>query len=121
MNIHFSDGQLAHPFSDPSKCFPISELPGLYAVMIYDASCQPRPYRVLYFGKAANLRQRVCASHEKFWAWQMEAGLNSPLFFSYLRVNAEADRARIERDLIANYSPVCNEKGNPMIKALYGI
>jgi hypothetical protein len=121
MNIHFSDGRLAHAFSEPSKCFPIVELAGLYAVMIYDARCQPRPYRVLYFGKAASLRQRVCGSHEKFWAWQMEAGLNSPLFYSYMPVNVEDDRTRIERDLIANYLPVCNEKGNPIIQALYGI
>ena len=121
MSIEFSDGRTAHEFTEPSKSFPIVELPGLYAVMIYDATCQPRPYRVLYFGKAGNLRQRVCESHEKSWAWQMEAALISPLFYSYLRVNTEADRARIEGDLISYYAPVCNERGNPIIRARYGL
>ena len=32
---------------------------GLYAILIFDTCCNPRPYRVLYFGQAEKLSERV--------------------------------------------------------------
>ena len=72
-----------------------------------------------YFGNAKNLSERVCESHEKYWAWRMEAGLGG-LFYSFLMVGHEWERTRIESALIAHYGPPCNDKGN-LYKTLFGV
>ena len=120
MAIAFSNGKMTYGFTEPLHSFPSLPMGGIYAVFAYDKTCGPRPYRVLYFGKARNLRERVCESHEKFWAWKMEAGYLSTLYYSFMLVPLEANRTRIESELIGHYGPPCNDKGN-LYKTLYGL
>ena len=120
MSIRFSNGTVSYGFTDPSHLFPNLPKGGIYAVLAYDATWKPLPYRVLYFGKAKDLGERVCESHEKYWAWKMEAGYLSSLYYSFMPVALEAERTRIESELIGHYGPPCNDRGN-LYKTLFGV
>jgi hypothetical protein len=120
MGIRFNNGKGSYGFTEPLRSFPSLAVGGIYAVLAYDKTWSPKPYRVLYFGKAKNLSERVCGSHEKYWSWKMEAGYQSALFYSFMFVTSEDDRTRIESELIAQYGPPCNDKGN-LYKTLFGV
>jgi excinuclease UvrABC nuclease subunit len=120
MSIVFTNGIEKWTFTDPSLSFPSIPIAGIYAVLTRDTNWKPLPYRVLYFGKAGDLRGRVCGSHEKFWSWRMEAGGTSLLFYSFRAVATEAERTRIETELIRHYGPPCNDKDN-LYKTLFGL
>ena len=120
MGIRFSNGKGTYGFTEPSLGLPRLPMGGVYAVLAHDKTWGPRPFRILYFGKAKNLRERVCESHEKSWAWKMEAGYLSTLYYSFMLVPLEIERTRIESELIGHYCPPCNDKGN-LYKTLYGL
>lgn len=58
----------------------------------------------LYIGKAKDLSNRMSNHHKEDQAKRLGANR-----IGVLRVNADADRDRIERDLIASHQPQCNE------------
>lgn len=106
--INFS-GRL---FSEPTffnTCIPPAES-GLYAIMVSDLRCRPKPYRVIYFGHAEDLYDRVNRRHEKYQSWCREAGA-SPLHVSFHALHAKLLRVVAEGALIKDYRPACNIQG----------
>ncbi len=59
----------------------------------------------LYIGKAANLRTRLFG-HERWWEAWWKRGATE---VHTLTVSSESERARIEEDLIRNFSPRMND------------
>jgi hypothetical protein len=105
-------------FSEPNA-FSIAWLPptpGLYAILVFDCSCSPRMFRVLYFGKAGDLAVRVVSSHEKYDEWCRAAGGAGNLYVAHCQMTTsyEWERTSIEASLIRQYTPVCNTKLNPL-------
>ncbi len=103
-------------FSEPALfCFsyPPSE-PGIYAILTSDPAWKPRPYRVVYFGKAADLATRISYSHEKHTEWSRAAGGSAKLLVAYYAMPESSDmvRASAERNLIRRYRPECNQQHN---------
>jgi hypothetical protein len=111
--IRFQDKIFSEPKAFASAWLPPS--PGIYAILVYDASCKPRPYRVIYFGMARDLAARAVSSHEKYSAWCRAAGGAGKLYVSHHAItNARAlARAIVEEQLIKAYSPECNRTHNP--------
>ena|SRR5712691_5728564 len=90
---------------------------GLYAIVVYDATCSPLPYRLIYLGKAGNLSERVCGSHEKYESW-VRAACGAQLFVAFRSIKDESTRTVSERRLIEHYGPECNKTFNPNTLAL---
>src|SRR5579864_4936467 len=65
---------------------------GLYAVLTPDETARPRPYRVIYFGQAANFQQRVSPHHERYRDWVREARSVTSLYVSFHPSAAVEDR-----------------------------
>jgi hypothetical protein len=62
------------PLADATLADTILSAPGLYVVMVFDASWSPLPYRPLYFGESENMRSRATRAHEKYASWKREGG-----------------------------------------------
>lgn len=103
-------------FSEPAP-LSFAFLPdesGLYAVLVGDSNGRPRPFRVLYFGKAQNLAARVRSTHEKHDEWSGAAGGTGNLYVSYrvMPNSTDSQRASSEEALIRHYLPECNQTFN---------
>jgi hypothetical protein len=106
--LHFLDRYFTEPITFASTLLPGS--PGVYAILMSDAAWQPRPYRPIYFGEAADLAGRALASHEKYEEWLRAAGAADQLYVAYhLTSGDEAGRAALKESLIKEYRPACNE------------
>jgi len=99
-------------FSEPIvfRLAALPALPGLYAVLVCDSTCAPRPYRVIYFGQAGDLAQRVTRSHEKHPEWCRTANGEANLYLAYDRTLGLTERQQVatEEQLIQEYTPQCN-------------
>lgn len=94
--------------------------PGLYAILVYDFRCWPRPYRVIYFGQAEDLHARVTDTHEKYGAWcNAASGSSIYVAFRWMLSSTEEQRVAEEARLIRDYCPQCNDTFNPL-SALLG-
>ena len=87
------------------------ESPGLYVVMISDATWQPMPYRPLYFGESDRIWNRATSAHENFAGWKREAG-TATLYraFHHMTGSTRTQRQAVESALIARYNTPCNER-----------
>lgn len=99
-------------FTEPSP-FSLSLPPvssGIYAVLAPDDSCQPRPFRAIYFGESGNFSQRVTGDHPRFSDWSEEAGGAANLYVAFCPTPLlkEQQRRWVEYDLVARYRPACN-------------
>jgi hypothetical protein len=104
-------------FSEPTlhrTATPLS-WPGLYAILVLDSRCSPRPYRVIYFGQGGNLAERVTASHEKYEKWCRAASGSGNLYVAFYWMPTSTERRRMdaESELIRTYNPECNIASNP--------
>lgn len=84
---------------------------GLYAVLIPDITCTPRPLRVIYFGETENYSERgFIRSHHKYFAWLNAAGSEANLYIStcFMVSSSSLERRMTETYLINEYRPVCN-------------
>jgi hypothetical protein len=111
--LWFKDRYFSEPSAFSSTFIP--KLSGLYAIVAFDLAGSPRPFRVIYFGKASDLSDRVVRSHEKYDTWCQAAGSSGRLLISYhLMPNAhDLELYSAEDVLIKHYQPVCNMKSNP--------
>jgi hypothetical protein len=111
--IRFNNNDFSEPTAFGGAWLPT--WPGLYAILVSDSRCSPRPYRVIYFGKAVDLSSRATRSHEKFDEWNRVAGAGV-LYITFLSmpISSERERAAIEEDLIKHYAPECNRTFNPL-------
>jgi len=95
---------------------------GLYAVLVFDPACSPRPYRVIYFGQGGDLSSRVTTAHEKYSAWYAAAGGHANLYvaFHWLPTSTESQRVSAESALVREYKPQCNVVFNPLASLFFG-
>lgn len=123
-------GSVTHLFEEPwllSSWHP-PRTAGVYAILICDVNCEPRPYRAIYFGQDASLAE--CGfpdRHEKYEDWLGAAhymGLGTigypELFISIMRMpySTEAARRGIVQDLNVCYRPVCSQQPEPADRLL---
>ena len=96
--------------------------PGLYAILVYDPSCTPRPYRVLYFGESENIQMRATGTHENFSHWRTQAGPAAQIYRSLCSLSSskKVERQQAESGLIAKYKTPCNERLSFDFARLFG-
>ena len=85
---------------------------GLYAIVVFEARCNPRPYRPIYFGESSGIVSRATSSHENYSSWAAEAGPFTALYRAFCSLPGwtRMQRQRAESALIAEYNPPCNER-----------
>jgi hypothetical protein len=112
--IRFADSHFSEPTVFSSAGLP--SLPGIYAILVWDFLGKPRPFRVLYFGKAEDLHARVTPSHEKYNGWWQAARGAGALYVAYhlMPNTGDGERATLEESLIKAYAPECNRTFNPL-------
>jgi hypothetical protein len=86
-------------------------VPGLYAILERNASCKPRPFRLLYIGMTSNLADRPSRSHENFDDWCREASGGCSLYASYHAMEGSSivHRTIRESSLVQYNRPPCNK------------
>ena len=102
-------------FSEPTQFSSILQPlgGGLYAILVPDSTAKPRPFRVVYFGQAGKLNDRVTRGHEKYQDWLHEADSISNLHVSFHTMPGdEGERRSVEQKLIEQYQPACNTVHN---------
>jgi hypothetical protein len=116
-------------FSEPTVLPPTPTLfdtligqPGLYAILVFDPSCTPRPYRVLYFGESENIQTRATGTHEKLSHWRTHAGPMAEIYRSLCPLSSatKLERQQAESTLITEYTPPCNERLSFDFARLFG-
>lgn len=90
---------------------------GLYAILLYDATWRPLPYRLIYVGETGNAAERVCRSHEKHESWTRAAS-GYPLYVAFCAMSSALARRMAERRIIERYKPECNMTFNQNALAL---
>jgi excinuclease UvrABC nuclease subunit len=113
--INFGGYSFSEPAILPSASTVVDTIlgqPGLYAILVYDPSCTPRPYRVLYFGESENIQTRATSNHENYSHWRTQAGPLARIYRSVhpLSSSTKLQRQQVESALIAKYKPKCNER-----------
>jgi hypothetical protein len=95
---------------------------GLYAILVHDPSCTPRPFRVLYFGESDNIKTRATGTHENFSRWRTQAGPVTQIYRSLCPLSSatKLKRQQVESALIAKYAPPCNERLSFDLARLFG-
>lgn len=58
----------------PASAGILGSQAGVYAILTDGIRIGPRPFRVLYFGEADNVRARATTTHETCAAWRREPG-----------------------------------------------
>jgi len=104
---------------------------GVYAILVYDANFDPKPYKAIYFGQRADFSERGFPTrHEKYQDWLNTAKLSGlgmlggpELYISIMRMpySTEASRSEIGQELIEKYRPACNIQFNPLHGSLNSI
>ena len=84
--------------------------PALFAVLIQDRLCHPKPYRPIFFGQIEAGERGFLKSHRKYWEWRAVADSEKNLFVAVFPMPFSSDvtRAEAERELIQHYRPICN-------------
>jgi hypothetical protein len=87
----------------------VAPVPGVYAIMVTDATWTPRNFRPLYFGETEDFRKRVGFAHEKYGNWKLHAGSLTLYVSHYHTLGTSTERRKaIEEELIGKYNPPCN-------------
>lgn len=112
--IRFKDTNFSEPAPFGQSWLPM--WPGIYAIAVPDIGWKPRPYRVIYFGKAEVLSSRVISSHENHGKWCAAAGGANRLYVAYhlMMGTNDGQRTALEKSLIEHYAPQCNDRLNPL-------
>lgn len=93
----------------------VAKRAAVYVILAPDPGGIPRPFRALYFGETTDISSRLTRSHEKYRSWCAAAGVvQLHVAVHYTSCSGDA-RCAIERALIKQYTPACNEKDNPML------
>ena len=122
--ICFADRLFSEPEFLPSLCSPadfLFETPGIYVILAFAETWQPRLYRPLYFGESQNIRRRATTSHENHDKWQREAGNVLFRAFHEMPGSTQAQRQAVESALITRYNTPCNQRLSfDLLSALLG-
>ena len=110
--IRFNNRTFTEPAPFPVAIPPVAS--GIYAILVLDESCRPRPFRAIYFGESGNFLDRITEKHERFGDWTLEAGgvANTYVAFCPTPLLKEEQRRWVKNDLITRYRPICNLKDN---------
>jgi hypothetical protein len=109
-------------FSDPTAFSLHQRLlpgPGIYTILVSDASYAPRRFRPIYFGETEDFSRRVTTSHERYSDWTSEAG-TADLYVaqSWMYSSTKQSRAVLEQALRDCYRPLCNTPGYSLSSTL---
>ena len=110
MAIRYGD----YVFDAPAPVAPWSapHVAGVYAILVADQTCQPMPFRVIYFGESRNMSARGSfRGHPRYPCWIREAGSEQSLYIAVYPMSEstpEQRRAVADR-LISEIAPVCNQ------------
>jgi hypothetical protein len=110
MSINFGGYQFTYPVRLSTWQAPW--LSGLYAILRFDLSARPLPYKPIYFGETDNFATRgIGKSHDKYDCWALEAGAEADLYISIFAMPSShaIQRRAIEQQLIATYQTPCND------------
>jgi len=98
--------------------FPVSFLDfkghngaGVYAIIAYDKSFGPVPYKIIYYGEASNFsRPNFLTSHRKYSYWTREADPPSLYIAIYTRLpeSSKQQKKVVKAELLSRYKPICN-------------
>lgn len=105
-------------FTDPVKLahWRPNAVAGLYCVCIADRNWRPVPYQPLYFGIAKNLaEENLLGEQGALDAWSAHAGSPTKILVAHagLAYFSMDDLLLFERQLVAQYQPVCNHFDAP--------
>lgn len=116
-HIRFLDVEFCGPFEFSSAWLPPS--PGVYAIIVRNDIRLLRPYRPIYFGKTDRLSSRATSYHERYEDWCQVSGGPGSLLIAYRSMmgSRDAERVKLETQLIERYAPACNDQHN----AMYGL
>jgi len=110
-SIYFGCRGVDYCFTEPGPCPEnLSNVPGIYAVVVTDENCSPSPLRVLYFGQTDDLASAV-TRNRRYKEWLRRAR-NRPLLVSVHALpptSSEKERRDLELAFIATYQPICNQ------------
>ncbi|MBX9962855.1 MAG: hypothetical protein K2Y35_07370 [Burkholderiales bacterium] len=110
MTIKFSDVVFEEPVL--AWLWTPPRIGGLYAILVPDSRCSPRPFRPIYFGETEDFAGRgFLEGHHKYHSWVRQAGSGFGLYVAIFRwpEATKAQRTGVESMLIRNYRPECNE------------
>lgn len=112
VGIRFDNRVFTEPLPFSLALPPVSS--GIYAVLVVDSACRPRPFRALYFGETHDFSQCLTAGHERISDWTAGAGGVANLYVAFCPTPLlkEQQRRWAQNDLIARYRPTCNLQGN---------
>jgi hypothetical protein len=83
--------------------------PGLYAILVKDQLCHPRPFRPIFFGQTGNYAERnFLEGHRKYWEWRAVADAELFVATCPMPFSSDAARAAAESELVRHYQPECN-------------
>ena len=110
MSIRWLDCVFEGPF--PIRYWDPPNSPALYCIMTKpDPQKNPKSFRILYFGKTKDLRDKnFWRSHKKMDCWKNFAGSDDNLFIGIYSMPNSTAASRLEaiERLVDKYKPVCN-------------
>ncbi len=110
MTINLGGAEFEGPF--PMEDWNPPRKAAVYAIMTrQDPTGRQASYLPIYIWQSENLDERgFLRSHHKFGCWIREAGSTGNLFIAVqpMPQSTEADRQRIENQLVFKSKPVCN-------------
>lgn len=111
--IRFNNRIFTEPEPFSMALPPVSS--GIYAILVADDSCGPRPFRAIYFGESGNFSYHVTGEHERFNDWAAEAGGAGNVYVAFCPTPLLRAQQRrwVEHDLIVRYRPACNLQDSP--------
>ena len=121
--INFGGYGFTEPMPLPLKETGWASQPGLYAILVPDPTCRPRPYRPVYFGESDNINHRATPTHESHSSWRLKAGSFTPLYRALCPLwgLTKTQRQQAESLLIATYNPPGNDRLSCNFGGLMGI
>lgn len=84
---------------------------GIYAVLAFEPLANPRPFKVIHFGQSGNmLKSGFLRSQKRYPCWIRYAGsiMNLYMVTCPMPNTTAKQRKAIEKELIAEYKPICN-------------
>jgi hypothetical protein len=81
---------------------------GIYAILVEDENCQPRPLRVLYFGDTNDFSGSLTTGNSYYKEWRRKARSRPLLVSLYPLPGNEARRRALRTSLVHTHQPICN-------------
>jgi hypothetical protein len=107
--IEFGCGEQSYCFTEP-RPYPgePAKAPGIFAILVEDENCKPRPLRVLFFGDTNDFSGCLTPRNSYYKDWLRKARSRPLLVALYPLPGNEVRRRTLLGSLIAAHQPICN-------------